>query len=186
MAAARLRPAPKPGESLDLHASAIVIQEAGVLICGASGAGKSSLALALIQTATNAGLFARLVGDDRIKASAHHGRLVARGHKAILGRIEQRGVGILERPYSSAAVIRLIVDLVPLEEAPRIPEAARGLAAGPETREPCVCDDWDFRGLEQTTLLGVRLPRLRLPDRGAAADLALAILQRFGCVRSGD
>ncbi|ACK49233.1 HPr kinase [Methylocella silvestris BL2] len=186
MAAARLSPATEPREALNIHASAIVIQEAGVLIRGASGAGKSSLALALIQTAANAGLFARLVGDDRIEVSARHGRLIARGHKAILGRIEQRGVGILERPYLSAAVIRLIVDLVPPDEAPRLPDAARGLGAEPKTLEPCVCDDWDFRSLEQIAILGVRLPRVRLPDHASAADLALAILQRFRCVRSGD
>ena len=52
---------------LEIHASAIAIAEAGIVIRGASGSGKSRLALALIEVARCAGVFARLVGDDRIR-----------------------------------------------------------------------------------------------------------------------
>lgn len=52
-----------------VHGTAAVVGEAGVLIRGASGAGKSSLALALVDAAAARGLFARLVGDDRISCT---------------------------------------------------------------------------------------------------------------------
>src|SRR5579885_12565 len=46
---------------LYLHATAAVVGEAGVLIRGPSGSGKSSLAFALIAAAKASGLFARLI-----------------------------------------------------------------------------------------------------------------------------
>lgn len=161
----------------ELHATAIVIHEAGVLIRGASGAGKSALALALIDFAHMRGAFACLVGDDRLRLCATHGRLIARGHPSIAGRIEQRGVGILSIPFVAAAVVRLIVDLVPPPDAPRLPEPAE--APANEDTALLASADWDFRGLDSAALLGVRLPRLVLPCSWAAADLALAILRRF-------
>ena len=48
-----------------IHATVVLVGEAGVLIRGASGSGKSALALALMSEAGRRGLFARLVGDDR-------------------------------------------------------------------------------------------------------------------------
>ncbi len=97
---------------LSIHASVVVIGEAGVLIRGDSGAGKSSLARRLIETAQARGLFARLVGDDRIVLAAAGGRLVARPHPAIPGQIEARGRGILTMAHEPAAPIRCVIDLV--------------------------------------------------------------------------
>lgn len=111
------------GEKSYLHASAIVIGEAGVLIRGPSGAGKSSLSFALIAAAQAAGLFARLVGDDRIGIELRGGRLIAHGHPSILGKIERRGQGIREIPFLPAAVVRLVIGLHGADEAPpRYPE----------------------------------------------------------------
>ena len=60
-----------------VHASAVLAGARAVLIRGAPGAGKSRLALALIQAAQTGLLpFARLVGDDRVHLEAHHGRLL--------------------------------------------------------------------------------------------------------------
>ena len=78
-----------------IHATCVVIGEAGILIRGASGAGKSSLARALLAGAALAGRFGRLVGDDRVEIAALNGRLVARPVKPIEGRLEVRGVGIV-------------------------------------------------------------------------------------------
>jgi HPr kinase/phosphorylase len=94
-----------------LHASAVVIGEAGVLIFGPSGAGKSGLALALIAAAEAAGCFARLVGDDRIGIVCKGARLIASGHPMIPGKIERRGQGIFEMPYLPAAIVRLVIGL---------------------------------------------------------------------------
>ena len=51
-------------EVLSLHASTLVVREAGILIRGPSGAGKTRLALGLVEQARLAGGFARLVADD--------------------------------------------------------------------------------------------------------------------------
>jgi serine kinase of HPr protein (carbohydrate metabolism regulator) len=103
------------------HASAMLVGEAGVLIRGASGAGKTQLALALIAEAERAGLFARLIGDDRIGLRATGGRLVARPHPAIAGHVERRGLGLAPLPHEQAGTIRLVVDCLETEP-PRLPE----------------------------------------------------------------
>ncbi len=146
------------GKPRDIHASAIVIEEAGILIRGTSGSGKSQLALALVAAAGRAGHFAILVGDDRISLEAHSGRLIARGHPLIRGRIERRGQGVLQTPFIAAAVIRLVIDLVPQEKAP------------PRYPEP----DGD-----SLRLAGIKLPLLTLAQNNSACDLALSTLQRL-------
>ena len=110
-----------------IHATAVAIGEAGILIRGPSGAGKSRLALELIAEAGRRGLFAQLVGDDRVAVGARAGRLVARGHPAIAGQIESRGEGILDVLHERATVIRLVLDLGGQAATPRRlpqPEAA--------------------------------------------------------------
>jgi HPr kinase/phosphorylase len=157
---------------LEIHASAVVIGEAGVVIRGVSGSGKSRLALTLIESAHGAGLFARLIGDDRIRLQRANQRLIARGHPLILGQIEQRGAGILRRPFIAAAVVRLVVDIVPAAVATRYPAPA-------DERAGWKGADWDFSGLGDVGLAGVRLPSLVAPDTAAAADLAGAVLRHF-------
>ncbi len=130
-----------------IHATCLVVGEAGILIRGASGAGKSSLALALIERATLQGTFAALVGDDRVRLSAVHGRVVARPHPAVAGRIEVRGHGIVAVDSVPACVLRLVVDLV--SALPRLPDTAEA----------------------EIAILGIALPALRL-DR-AARDAGL-------------
>ncbi len=95
-----------------VHASAVAVGEAGVLIRGASGAGKSALALALVDAARTAGLFARLIGDDRVLLNQTHGRVVARPHPTIAGRVEKRGEGISTIAHERAIVLRYVVDIV--------------------------------------------------------------------------
>ncbi len=84
-----------------IHANALLLGSAGVLLRGPSGAGKSGLGLELIHLAQGRGLFARLIGDDRVALVRRHGRLVARPHPAIAGAIEERGRGSSFRPNSS-------------------------------------------------------------------------------------
>ncbi|HEX8418300.1 MAG TPA: hypothetical protein VF641_11945 [Methylobacterium sp.] len=128
-----------------VHGTCIVLQEAGVLIRGAAGSGKSALALALLDRAAQGGLHASVVGDDRVRLVRHAGRLVARPHPALPGLIEVRGLGIFRtRTQLDAAVVRLIVDLV--EASPRLPDPSGA----------------------EADLLGVALPRLQI-DRGLRA-----------------
>jgi serine kinase of HPr protein (carbohydrate metabolism regulator) len=106
-----------------LHASCVVVGEAGVLIRGPSGSGKSRLALDLVLEAERLGRFARLVGDDRVRVASRNGRLVASAVPSITGKIEARGFGVLTLPYEKAAIIRLVVDCQ-TEEGARLPAPA--------------------------------------------------------------
>ncbi|MFL5080923.1 MAG: HPr kinase/phosphorylase, partial [Microvirga sp.] len=107
---------------MKVHATCVVIGEAGILIRGLSGTGKSSLALQLLTDAARAGRFGRLVGDDRVEIAALNGRLVARPVEPIEGRLEVRGVGIVGLAHEPAAVVRLVVDCA-AEALVRLPEA---------------------------------------------------------------
>lgn len=108
-------------QTLTVHATALVIGEAGVLLQGLSGAGKSAIALACIDAAQAQGRFARLVSDDRVCLGASNGRVVARAHPAIAGRIERRGLTICRTKYMPAAILRLVVGLGPERAAQRLP-----------------------------------------------------------------
>lgn len=106
-----------------IHASCVVIGEAGVLIRGPSGAGKSTMARRLIDAARGRGSFARLVADDRVLLFPMRDRVVARPHEAVRGLIEIRGIGLATMPFEGGAVLRLVVD--PSDgDPPRLPAAA--------------------------------------------------------------
>ena len=107
-------------DAVNIHASAIICGEAGILLRGPSGAGKSSLALDLITAATAAGLFSRLVADDRVMLSRAGGRLLARPHEAIAGLIEVYGIGIARTSFESQCLIRMVIDLG--ETSERLPQ----------------------------------------------------------------
>jgi HPr kinase/phosphorylase len=111
-------------KSATVHASAVLVGPRAVLIRGPAGAGKSRLALGLIQAAECGRItFARLVGDDRIELAAAHGRLLARPAPALAGLIEVRGLGIRRLDHDPAAIVGLVVDLA-IPEAQRLPGAA--------------------------------------------------------------
>ena len=95
-----------------IHAGAVVTGATAVLILGASGSGKSRLALALLDAAT-AGLlpFARLVAGDRALLEGRNGRLLVRPAPALAGLIELRGVGLLRFPHEPVAQVGLAVML---------------------------------------------------------------------------
>lgn len=77
----------------------------GVLITGPSGAGKSDLALRLI------GRGWRLVADDYTHVFASGGRLYAAAPRTIAGRIEARGVGVVDACALGLARLVCLVDL---------------------------------------------------------------------------
>jgi serine kinase of HPr protein (carbohydrate metabolism regulator) len=105
-----------------IHATALLVGRHGILIRGASGAGKSMLALRLIEAG------GRLVADDRVHLSACHGRVVATAPAPISGMVELAGHGILRVPYEASAVIRLVVDWVAEQELDRLPESSEFFA----------------------------------------------------------
>lgn len=101
-----------------IHATCVDIGGAGVLLLGPSASGKSDLALRLMDGG------ARLVADDRADLALEDGRLVASAPKDIAGRIEVRGLGILEFDALEKTPVALAVDLVPPDEVERVPEPA--------------------------------------------------------------
>lgn len=104
-------------QRLQVHATCVEIGGVGVLIRGAPGAGKSDLALRLIDGG------ARLVADDYTDLAVVAGRLVARAPASIAGRLEVRGLGVVEAPAVAEAPIGLVVDLVAASAVERLPDA---------------------------------------------------------------
>jgi len=128
-----------------IHASAVLVGARAVLIRGPAGAGKSRLALNLIQAASNGQLiFARLVADDRVHVEAAHDRLIARPSAALAGLLEVRGLGIQRLPYEPVAVVSWVVDLC-ASESMRIPDdaAAHAVVAGVRLRRLAVAAGCD-------------------------------------------
>jgi serine kinase of HPr protein (carbohydrate metabolism regulator) len=133
-----------------VHATGVAIGGRGILIRGRSGSGKSDLALRLIDRG------ARLVSDDYTILRARNGRLWAEAPETIAGKLEVRGVGIVELPPATDVPVCLIADLDRIAE--RLPEAA-----------------------DEESLLGIPVPAIGLAALEASAPLKLEqALLRFG------
>jgi serine kinase of HPr protein (carbohydrate metabolism regulator) len=102
--------------STALQATCVAIRGRGLLIEGAPGTGKSSLALALIDRG------AVLVGDDGVLLEIRGGKLHAAPHPNTRGLLEVRNLGLIEMAHSEAVPVALAVTLDPA--APRFIEAA--------------------------------------------------------------
>jgi serine kinase of HPr protein (carbohydrate metabolism regulator) len=90
---------------VNIHASCVALGAAGVLLLGKSGAGKSDLALRLIDEG------ATLVADDRTILFAKKGLLQARAPDSIRGLLEIRGLGIVTLKSRANVKISLVVRL---------------------------------------------------------------------------
>jgi HPr kinase/phosphorylase len=90
---------------LTLHASAVAIDGRGILILGASGTGKSALALQLMA------LGAQLIADDQTVLMRAGGVVNASCPAPLRGMIEARGLGLLAADTLDTAPLRLVVDL---------------------------------------------------------------------------
>jgi len=100
----------------------VAIDGHAVVITGDAGAGKSSLALQLIDRG------AILVADDVTTLYREGRRLIARAPAHHAGLIEVRGNGMLTLPYTDQAPVALFVALRPVAPTPdmgeRLPEPA--------------------------------------------------------------
>lgn len=105
----------KPSPSSEtIHASTVSIHGSAVLIGGRSGGGKSDLALRLIDRG------AVLVSDDYTIVRRVQQTLVASAPPNISGKIEVRGIGIVEMPSAVDVPVGLFVDVD--AEPRRMPE----------------------------------------------------------------
>ena len=133
-----------------VHASTVAIDGRAVLITGPSGSGKSDLALRLIDR----GFI--LVGDDQTIVRRDGDRLVASAPARIAGKLEVRGIGIIEMETASDVPVALLVELT--SELERLPEDNR-----------------------TSTILGVSLPLVSIDAKPASAPAKVALaLDRIG------
>src|SRR6185503_2479103 len=88
-----------------LHASTVALGGRAVLISGPSGSGKSDLALRLLDRGFT------LVSDDRTIVRKDGSMLVASAPETIKGKLEVRGVGIVEMETVSDIPLAMVVEL---------------------------------------------------------------------------
>lgn len=104
-----------------IHATVVSIGGKAVLLTGASGAGKSDLALRLIDRG------GMLVADDQVELTLRDGVLHASPPQTIAGKIEVRGIGIIDMPFATDVPVALVVDLdLPPERLPERRTRAMG------------------------------------------------------------
>lgn len=129
------------------HASCVALGGKAVLIRGPSGSGKSDLALRLIDGG------ARLLADDYTLLIREGGQIIAAPPDEIAGKMEVRGVGLVEMPCVREVPLALVIDLVGEAEVERLPDP------------------------RDTEIEGVKLPLLEMwPfEASAAAKVRLAL-----------
>ena len=112
--------------NLNIHATCIVLagaaaafdapKDAGILLLGESGTGKSDLALRLMERG------AKLVADDRVELFARDNLLMARAPETLSGLMEVRGAGIIAQPPVAEVRVALAVEMMEIGYVPRHPE----------------------------------------------------------------
>lgn len=124
------------------------------MIRGASGAGKSDLALRCIALPASPLLptSAELVADDRVVLTSDGNKVRVEPPNTLAGRMEVRGLGIMTMPYVPWAFVELVVDLTAPADVDRLPD--------PPLR---------------ANLLGIDLPLLRLAPFEASAPVKLLL-----------
>jgi serine kinase of HPr protein (carbohydrate metabolism regulator) len=132
------------------HASTVAVDGRAVLITGPSGSGKSDLALRLLDR----GFI--LVSDDQTIVRREGNKLIASAPPNIAGKLEIRGVGIVEMDTVKDVPVALVVQLT--SEIERLPDERR-----------------------ERPVLGVKLPLVSVDalTASAASKVALA-LDRLG------
>lgn len=103
-----------PGTSVH-HATAVAVDGRGLLIRGASGRGKSGLALEMMTRG------AVLVADDRVIIEQREGSLWLSCPAPLAGMIEARGIGLLRATPNATVRLWAVLDLDSAETA-RMPQ----------------------------------------------------------------
>ena len=91
--------------SENLHSSSVALDGRAVLISGPSGSGKSDLALRMLDRGFT------LVSDDRTIIRKQGGKLIASAPETIKGKLEIRGLGIVDVESVSEVPVSLVVEL---------------------------------------------------------------------------
>ncbi len=133
-----------------VHASCVAIDGRAVLITGLSGSGKSDLTLRLLDRG-----FA-LVSDDQTLIKKTATRLTASAPPAIRGKLEIRGIGIVEMDQIDDQPVALVVELT--SDIQRLPDDSR-----------------------ERPIMGVSIPLISVDAMSASAASKVALaLDRLG------
>ena len=142
--------APRSLSGESLHASTVAIDGRAVLITGPSGSGKSDLALRLLDRG-----FTR-VSDDQTWVRRDGGKLIASAPPQIAGKMEVRGLGIIDMNTVGDVPVALLVELT--SDIQRIPDDSR-----------------------ERPILGLQLPLVSIDALTASAPSKVALaLDRLG------
>ncbi len=133
------------------HCCVVEIGGAGVMIEGPSGAGKTSLALGLVDAAARRGIAAHFVADDQALVERRGDSLAASVPHAIAGLAEIRGHGIVPVAHKPSCALALVARLVADEAVGRMPV------------------------VEVTTIEGIELPVVKVPVRHEAQAVRIVL-----------
>jgi serine kinase of HPr protein (carbohydrate metabolism regulator) len=133
-----------------VHASTVTRDGRAVLITGPSGSGKSDLALRLLDRGFT------LVSDDQTVVKKDGNRLLASAPPTIAGKLEIRGMGIVEMDRVDNVPVALIAELT--GDIQRLPDDSR-----------------------ERPILGVKLPLITIDAMTASASAKVSLaLDRMG------
>ena len=147
------QPNPEGGPRLSaetVHASSVANEGRAVLITGPSGSGKSDLSLRLVDRGFT------LVSDDRTIVRREGSRLLASAPSNIAGKLEIRGIGIVDMHHLDDVPVAMLVELT--SDIQRLPDDSR-----------------------ERPILGVGLPLITIDAMTASAPSKVALaLDRMG------
>ena len=133
-----------------LHASCVARDGRAVLITGISGSGKSDLSLRLLDRGFT------LVSDDQTIVKRDGDRLLASPPPTLAGKLEIRGIGIVEVEHVAEIPIGLFVELT--SDIQRLPDDDR-----------------------ERQILGIPVPLISIDAMSASAPSKVAVaLDRMG------